>query len=243
MKGVRWLINGVRKAAAGLRPFGESVWPGVRSDLFVAHESIYELFAPQCIGKRVLDLGCGTGYGSARIARDAKSVLAVDVDRRSIRYAQKHYAAPNLRFETADIESLVLRESFDVVTASNSLEHLHDPRRAFAVVRDVIENDGVFLVAVPPVRNEHDLRLHNDAAYHVSVLSVDEWAELFTSTGFDVKRFLHRAREGVDPDFFSQRTSRLRVDDFHFIETTREGLRMQPTITAIFSASPAARPR
>jgi len=54
-------LNGMRKVASGLRPFNESVWPGVRNDLFVAHESLYQLAAPYAAGARVLDAGCGTG--------------------------------------------------------------------------------------------------------------------------------------------------------------------------------------
>lgn len=38
-------INGLRKVAAGLKPFSESVWPGVRNDLFVANQSIASLRA------------------------------------------------------------------------------------------------------------------------------------------------------------------------------------------------------
>src|SRR6266566_3430102 len=80
---VEWLhraLNGIRKVAAGLRPFSESVWPGVRNDLFVAHESIYRFFANDVRNRDVLDAGCGTGYGSHILARSgAKSVVGVDL--------------------------------------------------------------------------------------------------------------------------------------------------------------------
>ena len=50
--------------------------------------------------------------------------------------------------------------------------------------------------------------------------------------------------QGVTPDFTSQRASALAEDDFQFIETTYEGLRMTPTLTAIFSArTPSPRER
>src|SRR5947208_2883717 len=77
--------NGVAKVAAGLTPFGESVWPGVRNDLFLAHESIYRFFTMHASGKRVLDAGCGAGYGSYALAQaGALSVQGVDRDHRNI---------------------------------------------------------------------------------------------------------------------------------------------------------------
>src|SRR5689334_18904699 len=97
--------NGIRKVAAGLRPFSESVWPGVRDDLFVAHESIY-VFAQRFVaGQNVLDAGCGTGYGSFLLARSgASSVLGVDRDRSSVRFAKRRYQADNLAFRVTDLE-------------------------------------------------------------------------------------------------------------------------------------------
>src|SRR5262249_45035184 len=95
---IRRLRNGVAKVAAGLTPFGESVWPGVRNDLFVAHESIYAYFATFAQGRRVLDAGCGAGYGALALARaGARSVLAVDIDRRNIAYGRRHFAHPSIR--------------------------------------------------------------------------------------------------------------------------------------------------
>jgi len=100
-------LNGIRKVAAGLRPFSESVWPGVRNDLFVAHESIYRFFASDVGNLDILDAGCGTGYGSHLLAEaGAESVIGVDLDRRNIAFARKRYSAPNLSFAVADIEEL-----------------------------------------------------------------------------------------------------------------------------------------
>ena len=87
-------INPIRKVAAGLRPFSESVWPGVRNDLFVAHESIYRYFGERVRGLEVLDAGCGTGYGSRILAESgARHVVGIDLDRHDIRYARRHYGS------------------------------------------------------------------------------------------------------------------------------------------------------
>ena len=115
------LFNGIRKVAAGLRPFSESVWPGVRNDLFVAHESIYAFSAQFAVGEAVLDAGCGTGYGSHLLAQNgARSVLGIDLDKHSIAFAQRRYTVPNLRFSVAELENLAFpKHSFGFVIASN----------------------------------------------------------------------------------------------------------------------------
>lgn len=128
-------MNGLRKIAAGLQPFSESVWPGARTDLFVAHESLYELFSAHGQGRIVLDAGCGTGYGAYKVANSgASQVLGVDVDARSVAYARRRYIRPNLAFRVEDIEKLIVpSSSFDLVIASNSLEHL-SARHCFSAV-------------------------------------------------------------------------------------------------------------
>jgi len=221
----RWL-NGIRKVAAGLRPFGESVWPGVHNDLFVAHASIYEFAAGYCQDKRVADAGCGTGYGTYRLANaGAASVLGIDVDPRNIRYARRHFAHPRIELTCADLEQWS-SESIDLVVASNSLEHLSAPQRFIERL------GGAAIIAVPPIRNAYEQSLHSDIAYHRAPLSVDEWIAIFEAAKFSVRYFVHQSPPGLD--FASPKRSRFTVDDFAFHETDYMGLRLTPTLTAIF---------
>jgi 2-polyprenyl-3-methyl-5-hydroxy-6-metoxy-1,4-benzoquinol methylase len=239
---IQRVLNGIRKVAAGLRPFSESVWPGVRNDLFVAHESIYRFFASEVRNRDVLDAGCGTGYGSHILAEaGAKSVIGVDLDRRNIAFARKRYAAPNLAFAVADIEKLEFgADSFDLVVASNSVEHLHRPRAFLDELRRLLRPGGKALIAVPPIYTHADAQVHAGIHYHRSNLSVAEWAKLLGDTGFTASGFLHTVRGTAEVDFTSHLPSRLSPEDFLFIPTTIDGLSSQVSITAVFYA---AKPR
>ena len=234
IRALQRLTNGLRKVAAGLRPFNESVWPGVRNDLFVAHESIYAWVAALARGARVLDAGCGTGYGSALLAEGgARRVVGVDIDRRTIRYARRRH--PSIEFRVGDIERLDLPpDSFDLVVASNAAEHLHDPARFVRGMREVLSADGTLIVAVPPIYTSHDRDVHGAIHYHRSNLTIDEWVAAFERGGFAVQCVAHRARPGVAPDFASPFPSELTRGDFEFAETDRDGLYAEPCITAIF---------
>ena len=224
------LFNGIRKIAAGLSPFSESVWPGVRNDLFVAHESIYEFAKQFARDEDVLDAGCGTGYGAHLLSSVAKSVVAVDIDRRNIAFARKHYAAPNIAFQIADLESLAFGDgSFGCVIASNSLEHLSKPHVFLRRMSRMLRGGGRAVVVVPPIYSDHDRHLHRDIHYHRSNLHLDDWQRLFAEAGFRASALRHWA--DPLPDFYSRRPSRLRIENFTF---TPVEVFSEPTISAIF---------
>ena len=231
-------LNGIRKVAAGLRPFSESVWPGVRNDLFVAHESIYRFFASDVRDDDVLDAGCGTGYGSHILAAGgARSVIGVDLDRRNIAFARKRYPAPNLAFAVADIEELDFADdSFDLVVASNSVEHLHHPELFLQRTRRLLRPGGRALIAVPPIYTSADAKVHAGIHYHRSNLTVAEWAARIGDAGFNASGFIHSVRAGAKVNFASHLASPLSPEDFLFTPTTVVGLLSQVSITAIFCA-------
>ena len=229
-------LNGIRKVAAGLRPFSESVWPGVRNDLFVAHESIYRFCAQLVRDRDVLDAGCGTGYGTFILANSgSRSARGVDLDRRSIGFAKKRYRAPNLTFGVVDVERLQFDDgSFDLIVASNVVEHLHDPKAFLQRMRKLLRAGGKAVIAAPPIYTSADVDVHAGIHYHRSNLPVSEWLILFRNTGFSVSGYLHNARQGVAVDFKSHFPSRLSPEDFVFTPTAIEGLLTQPSITALF---------
>jgi SAM-dependent methyltransferase len=227
------IMNGVRKVAAGLRPFGESVWPGVRNDLFVAHESIYTFASQYASGLSVLDAGCGTGYGSAILARSAAAeVTGVDVDARSIAFARRRFALPNLRFEVQDLEKLQISGPFGLVVASNSLEHLESPGAFLETLKRMLAHGGRAILAVPPIYSEHDYEKHQAIHYHRSNLPLPEWARLIESHGFRATGCIHNVKRSTD--LASHRPSRLTVSDFTFTPVPVEAMLQQFTVTGIF---------
>ena len=235
------LYNGVRKVAAGLRPFSESVWPGVRNDLFVAHASIYEFAARYTTGLRTLDAGCGTGYGSYFLAtRGAAEVTGIDIDNSNLRFARRRYEATNRRFCHGDLENLAFpRSSFDVVVASNSIEHLLEPGRFLDGLKTILNHDaGIAILAVPPIYSQSDVDLHGTIHYHRNAVPIFEWPAILRSHSFNVRYFSHRmASRDTAVDFRSHAPSHLATDDFVITEVTEAELLSVFGITAIFMVS------
>src|ERR1700731_1170167 len=78
---------------------GERVIPGqVNDDLWSEHVARYAFARRYADGKRVLDAGCGTGYGSAELAQSAAAVTGVDISADAIEYARASYPIPGLQF-------------------------------------------------------------------------------------------------------------------------------------------------
>jgi SAM-dependent methyltransferase len=227
----------VAKVAAGQTPFGESEWPGVRNDLFVAHESIYRFFATFAEGRRVLDAGCGAGYGALALARaGARSVLALDIDRRSVAFARRHFSHPAARFEVADLNALEIPAgSVDLVVSSNVLEHLTDPAAFVAEVHRALPSGGRAVLAVPPITSPQVLDEHRGIHFHRSNLTVDQWLGLVASPGWrGIELVAHRYRETPLPHFASPFPSRLSPEAFTFEPASRDVLYADLPITAIF---------
>lgn len=98
---------------------------------------------------RVLDIGCGTGAGLTVPLAEAcprAEFTAVDSDARSIRWAQQAPHPANLRF--CDAEPRPGRQ-FDVVIASEVLEHVEDPAAFVLHLRGFLRQGGRLVITVP----------------------------------------------------------------------------------------------
>lgn len=131
---------------------GERVIPGlVNDDLWAEHVARYALAARFAAGRRVLDLGCGTGYGTADLAQVASAVMGVDLAADAIAYANDHF--PSARFLQCSATAVPFPPaSFDVVTAFEVIEHLSDWRALLAEAQRVLEPNGLLIVSTPNTR-------------------------------------------------------------------------------------------
>src|SRR3954451_7528085 len=136
----------------GLAEFtGERVIPGqVDVDLLNEHLARYTFAARLARGKRVLDAGCGAGYGAAELAHVAQAVMGIDCAAEAVGFAREHYRLPNLQFEQASCTALPHKDaSFDLVVGFEVIEHLENWRDFLREVRRVLAPNGQFIVSTP----------------------------------------------------------------------------------------------
>jgi len=133
---------------------GERVIPGqVNDDLWSEHVARYAFARRYAQGKRVLDAGCGTGYGSAELAQSAAEVTGVDIAADAIEYASANYPIADLRFIESSCTAVPCpAESFDLVVAFEVIEHLTDYRVFLDECARVLTRQGLLIVSSPNKR-------------------------------------------------------------------------------------------
>ncbi|HEX2085296.1 MAG TPA: methyltransferase domain-containing protein [Solirubrobacteraceae bacterium] len=101
-------------------------------------------------GRRVLDAGCGTAYGSAMLAAaGARHVTGVDRAAAVLEAARPGCPA-EVELVQADLRELPFADrSFELVTCFEVIEHLAEPDAALKELERVVTRDGVLLVSSP----------------------------------------------------------------------------------------------
>jgi ubiquinone/menaquinone biosynthesis C-methylase UbiE len=134
-----------------VRDYYEELWEGLPAELHPPDVSLRRTFALDNVhaGDRVLDLGCGEGDFTAWLAEAGAQVLGVDVAEAALRRARHRH--PGVEFELAPIDGeLPLPDgSYDVVWASEVIEHVSDTGRWLSEVRRVLAPGGRLLVTTP----------------------------------------------------------------------------------------------
>jgi SAM-dependent methyltransferase len=179
---------------------GERVIPGqVDVDLLNEHLARYSFAARLARGKRVLDAGCGAGYGSAELAHTAQWVVGADLEREAVDFARANYRLPNLWFEQASCVALPHNDStFDLVVAFEVIEHLEQWREFLLEVRRIISPNGQFVVSTPNKRYYTESRgVEGSNPFHVHEFEFDEFRGALKSIFPHVALFLENHVEGV----------------------------------------------
>ncbi|MFH0790334.1 MAG: class I SAM-dependent methyltransferase [Candidatus Omnitrophota bacterium] len=115
-------------------------------------------------GKKILEVGCGDGYGCAYLACAADKVVGLDYEKDVVSAAQAKYKAPNLSFVCMDAARLQFEDgAFDVVCSFQVIEHILEDRlpRYLSEIKRVLKTGGKFYLST--LNLEHAMKPH--AAY------------------------------------------------------------------------------
>jgi 2-polyprenyl-3-methyl-5-hydroxy-6-metoxy-1,4-benzoquinol methylase len=161
--------------------------PDSMSGVIAAEHVLRYLAAAQLAsGRRVLDAGCGHGYGTAILADGgASSAVGVDISEEAVREATSSHASA--RFEVGDVSSLPFDEdSFDLVTCFEAVEHLVRRDEALNDLARVLAPDGVLVISTP-----NRLRYRKGNPHHVYEYEPEEF-RLALAERFDNVRLLRQ---------------------------------------------------
>lgn len=121
-------------------------------------------------GKKILDVGAGTGRLAIELARLGAEVEALDVSEQML--FELNRKNKQIKTFVGDAENLPFEEgTFDIVVAAFMIVHLKDPRRFFDEVYRVLKNGGFFCVTNinqkdPPKIKTKDGEIVIESFYH-----------------------------------------------------------------------------
>ena len=116
------------------------------------HRAHAKLLEAVGTGKRVLDVGCSSGYLSEPLSRRGNTLVGIELDPAAAREAERFCE----RVLVGDLETMELpleHESFDVVLCGDVIEHLRDPGAALARLRPFLAEGGRLVVSTPNIAN------------------------------------------------------------------------------------------
>ncbi|MFC0213466.1 class I SAM-dependent methyltransferase [Paenibacillus chartarius] len=150
--------------------------------MLLEHVSRYYFAAPYARG-RVLDLACGTGYGSHMIAKERKrevtEVVAVDLDEETLRYAKREYHHQKITFLQGDAADRSLPErlgQFDTILCFETFEHIADEAALMDNLYRMLKPGGILVLSSPFGRGRG---MPTSEPFHVHQLTPEEFGELF----------------------------------------------------------------
>jgi SAM-dependent methyltransferase len=132
---------------------GERTLPDVPAEnyWYRRHLVVYQWIAARTPGRRVLDMACGEGYGSALLARSARAVVGLDANPEAHEHARLRYRAENLRFERGLVETFGEPGAYEAIVFLQTIEHVQDPEGVLAHFRTLLAPGGVAYISTPNV--------------------------------------------------------------------------------------------
>ncbi len=97
-------------------------------------------------GKRILDIGCGWGFLARKFAADGAKVLCLDISALTMKLARGEAVKQKLAMEfiRSRAEKQPLECAFDIVMATDVLEHVEDLPAVIAEIARVLRPGGIF---------------------------------------------------------------------------------------------------
>ncbi len=106
----------------------------------------------------ILDLGCGNGWFSNRLANLPESIVfGIDINQPELRQAISVFKKPNLDFAYSDIfsDSELRLRKFDIIVLNSVLQYFPDPAGLMVILKEMLAGDGeIHILDTPFYRSD-----------------------------------------------------------------------------------------
>jgi 2-polyprenyl-3-methyl-5-hydroxy-6-metoxy-1,4-benzoquinol methylase len=180
------MSEGTIKQEAGKMDGGGFVLPDEEFPVEVIRDFFarYAFAAEWVEDKVVLDVACGSGYGSRYLFdKGARAVVGGDISVKAIEAAQKSHAKEGVEFCVLDATRLPFADdSFDAITSMETIEHLEQYRDFLRECKRVLKKRGVLICSTPNKGPDIHPLIRKLEPYHVHGFSLVELQELLSQS-------------------------------------------------------------
>jgi 2-polyprenyl-3-methyl-5-hydroxy-6-metoxy-1,4-benzoquinol methylase len=180
---------------------------GFDTDTLQLHLERYQFAIRQLRPGRILDMACGTGYGSSMLVNDEKmkgsSCISVDNSPTAISYASKRYSHDAIEFICEDAMKFDDRLLFDGIVSLETIEHFKQPELLVSRLYQLLKPNGILIVSAPVTPST------DGNPYHLSDFSPVGFRGLFKSYPLEEKAHLLQVQSYLPYLFRSSKNSRL----------------------------------
>ncbi|MCC6181895.1 MAG: hypothetical protein B6D44_00550 [Ignavibacteriales bacterium UTCHB2] len=162
----------------------KSDWTGERLETNIFNQNTLEHLHRYSIAlnlvqdKTILDIACGTGYGTNILASRAKAIVGIDVDEKTIEQARYNYRKGNIEFKAGSITSIPYKDNyFDVVVSFETVEHIENHELMMSEIKRVLKADGILIMSSPDKLYYSDIPNYKNV-FHLNELYENNFKEL-----------------------------------------------------------------
>lgn len=188
-------------------------WDSIEQYLeYLRHLAAYAFVEKLVAKKAVLEVGCGTGYGTYHLSKFASEIVAVDIAKENISICEAEYKKENLIFLSADGLKLPFEDrTFEVVVSFQVIEHIEptNVQKYLLEIKRVLGKGGIFVVSTPnskmtllpfqkPWYSEHK-KEYDCKSFKKSIKKVFEDFKIYSLRGSETMEYIERNRVRQNP--------------------------------------------
>jgi len=147
---------------------------------------------------RVLEIGFGEGYGTKMLSESCREIIAIDVEKDAVSYAQNKYGDDKCRFQWYEGSRIPFDNAeFDAAVSFQVIEHIQDDKLFVAEISRVLKSGGRCYMTTP----NRETRLKPNQKpwnrFHIREYADKQLAELLRVSFVRVDVFGVKANEDI----------------------------------------------
>jgi len=161
----------------GERTAGETIWHCTKDQLWRYVEALDYISKED----KVVDIGCGCGYGSMILGHKANIVIGIDNYDKIINFANKFYRKNNVSFlynDLNDISVIFDKKYFDVIVACEFIEHIENTEYLFETMDKIVKKRIILTTPHTSVINNNK--------FHYRHFNEEDIKRLFNKINFKI---------------------------------------------------------